>query len=130
MERLTRCQTNSLGVVIPFLLQPLQDPASSVQGRLWITKRVVQSWRLGETGEKAALPERKVTEGFAEVESCGFPAPLAVISVVQSVQVGGEDFLLGPAILEVPGGEGFPDFGEKIALSRRGGNFHQLLGDC
>ena len=90
----------------------------------------MQGWRLGETGEKAALPERKVTEGFAEVESCGFPASLAVISVVQSVQVGGEDLLLGPAILEVPGGEGFSEFCEKVALSRRGGNFHQLLGDC
>ena len=130
MERLTLCHVDSVGVVIPLLRQPLEDQASSVQSRLWITERVMQSRRLREAGEKAALPEGKVTEGFAEVEPCGFPATLTVISVVQSVQIGGEDLLLGPAILEVPGGKGFPDFVEKVTLSRRGGNFDQLLGYC
>ena len=117
------------GVVVPFLRKAIEDPVAALQGGLRIVDGIVQARRLGKAGEKGTLGKGKVPEGFAKVEPGRLPASLAMVAVIKPVEVGGEDLLLGPAVLKMAGGQAFADLGENVALGWGGTDLHQLLGD-
>ena len=76
-------------------------------GAVRVADRVVPRGRLRESGEQGALGEREIGERFLEIEASGLGCSDAQVSVVEAVEVAGEDLLLAPTSFDAPGGGGF-----------------------
>ena len=109
--------------------EALEDGVAADDGPLGMADGIEAGRGLGQPGEQGALGEREVGEGFLEIEPRGLGGADAEISVVEAVQVGGEDLAFRPGHFQAAGGERFADFGERTAFGGRRGNFDELLGD-
>ena len=71
--------------------EAVEDEVSAFGGALWMAQGIEAGRRLRQAGEQGALGEREIGEGFLEVETSSFSGPDAEVSVIEAVEVGGED---------------------------------------
>ena len=82
------------GLVVELGLKAVEDPVAAFKSCRRVAERIEPRGSLGEAGEEGGFGERKVGERFVEEEAGGGGTALAVGTVVESVEVSSEDFVL------------------------------------